>query len=129
MMILAEQNRTQTAPGEQPDLPERRRGLRIRQNRPIKVYEPATSRYFPGQTGDISSTGLRIELPLSTPIRPGKVVDILVGTSSCGETLAHRRSMIPARVVWIDYSTRQSAGRLVEGIEFAASIAAQVDAA
>ena len=31
---------------------ERRRGLRIRQNRPIKVLEPATSRYFGGQTED-----------------------------------------------------------------------------
>ena len=28
---------------------ERRRGLRIRQHRPVKVYEPAGARYFGGQ--------------------------------------------------------------------------------
>src|ERR1700728_3619434 len=38
---------------------ERRRGLRIQQNRPIKVYEHTASRYFGGQTQDVSSTGLR----------------------------------------------------------------------
>ena len=42
---------------------ERRRGLRIRQHRPVKIFEPAGNRYFGGQTEDISSTGLRIELP------------------------------------------------------------------
>src|SRR5439155_12767584 len=130
MMVLAEQNRIERDQNEQSDLlPERRRGLRIRQSRPIKVYEPACARYFPGQTGDISSTGLRIELPLSIPIRPGKVVDIHVGLSRDGETLAHRRGMIRARVIWIDRSTSPSTGRLIAGIEFVASIAAQVDAA
>src|ERR1041385_5309904 len=99
MLLLAEQTRTENEQTDQSDsLPERRRGLRIRQSRPIKVFEPASARYFPGQTGDISSTGLRIELPLSTPIRPGKVLDIHIGLTGNGETLAYRRGMIPARV-------------------------------
>src|SRR5215203_4769257 len=73
---------------------ERRRGLRIRQARPIKVLEPASSRYFGGQTEDVSSTGLRIELPASMPIRPGKVVNVHVGVGSDGQMLANRRQMI-----------------------------------
>ncbi|HLL88744.1 MAG TPA: hypothetical protein VK324_05535, partial [Tepidisphaeraceae bacterium] len=42
---------------------ERRRGLRIRQARPVKVFEPTACRYFGGQTCDVSATGLRLELP------------------------------------------------------------------
>ena len=70
---------------------ERRRGLRIMQNRPVKVYEPMTARYFGGQTCDISSTGLRIELPASMLVREGKVITILVGLNERGQALANRR--------------------------------------
>ena len=108
---------------------ERRRGLRIRQERPVKVYEPATSRYFGGQTEDICSTGLRIELPASAPVRPGKVLTVHVGVSTSGQTLANRRQMIPAKVVWVDRRSKFDTGRLIAGIEFLASIAAHLDAA
>src|SRR3954471_12738607 len=80
---------------------ERRRGLRIRQNRPVKVYEPTTSRYFGGQTEDISVAGLRVELPAYAPVRIGEVLSIHVGLNQSGQTLANRRGMIPARVVWV----------------------------
>jgi hypothetical protein len=106
---------------------ERRRGLRIRQHRPIKVFEPALSRYFGGQTEDISATGLRIEVPMSAPIREGKLVNIYVGLNAAGQTLANRRHMIAARVIWID--RRSSANRIIAGIEYLASAAAHVDAA
>ena len=48
---------------DQADGAERRRGLRILQSRPIKVLDTLGGKYFGGQTQDISSTGLRIELP------------------------------------------------------------------
>src|SRR3954469_3047943 len=85
---------------------ERRRGLRIRQNRPVKVYEPTTSRYFGGQTEDISVTGLRVELPAYAPVRVGEVLSIHVGLNQSGQTLANRRGMIPARVVWVSRANR-----------------------
>ena len=81
---------------------ERRRGLRIQQHRPVKVFEPSAARYFPGQTEDVSATGLRLELPLSAPVIPGKLLSIHVGLSESGSALANRRSMIPARVVWVE---------------------------
>lgn len=109
---------------------ERRRGLRIRQARPVKVFEPASARYFGGQTADVSATGLRIELPLSVAIRPGKVLNIHVGTGTGGEPLANRRAMIPARVVWVDRSQAgEKRGTLTAGVEFVTSIAAHLDAA
>lgn len=103
---------------------ERRRGLRIRQARPIKVYEPSAGRYIGGQTEDISATGLKIELPLGAPVRPGKLLTVHVGGA-----LANRRQMIPAKVVWIDRSHAAETGRLIAGVEFLASIAAHLDAA
>ena len=107
---------------------ERRRGLRIRQNRPVKVYEPTTSRYFGGQTEDISATGLRVELPAYAPVRVGEVLNIHVGLSQSGQSLANRRSMVPARVVWVNRARRID-GKLETGVEFLSSIAAHLDAA
>jgi hypothetical protein len=112
-------------PSESASGAERRRGLRIAQARPVKIFEHASSRYFPGETKDVSATGLRIELPISAPVRAGKLLSIHVGLSRSGETLANRRAMIPARVIWIDRSSKS----MTAGIEFLASIAAHLDAA
>ncbi|MGD0461719.1 MAG: PilZ domain-containing protein [Tepidisphaeraceae bacterium] len=108
---------------------ERRRGLRISQARPIKVFEPTATRYFGGQTLDVSSTGLRLELPASMCVRPGKLLSVHVGLSETGQPLANRRQMIPARVIWVNRSSQSSARTISAGVEFLATIAAQRDAA
>jgi PilZ domain len=108
---------------------ERRRGLRIDQNRPIKVFEPSVSRYFGGQTLDVCSTGLRLEVPCSMPLRPGKLLTIHVGLSDKGQPLANRRQMIPARVVWVNRPNNLTRPTMSAGIEFLASISAELDAA
>lgn len=114
---------------EEIDPTERRRGLRIRQNRPIKVFEPVTARYFGGQTRDVSATGLRIELPPSAALRPGRMLSVHVGLDSHGHSLANRRQMIPARIVWIRPPTDKAPTRVMAGVEFLSSIAARMDAA
>jgi hypothetical protein len=108
---------------------ERRRGLRIRQNRPIKIFEPTIARYYGGQTHDVSATGLRIELPMSAPVQRGRLLSVHVGVGPGGLPLANRRAMIPARVVWIDRDLTRTDGRMTAGIEFLASIAAHLEAA
>jgi hypothetical protein len=108
---------------------ERRRGLRIEQDRPIKVFEPAGSRYFGGKTQDISSTGLRIELPSHAMVREGETLAVHVGLSDRGHSLANRRQMLRTRVVWVDRSTNNPAGKMQVGVEFLASIVASLDAA
>ncbi|WP_428938021.1 PilZ domain-containing protein [Fontivita pretiosa] len=114
---------------------ERRRGLRIRQHRPVKVYEPSSARFIGGQTHDVSATGLKIELPASAPVQVGKLLSIHVGIGEQGTPLANRRQMIPARVVWVNRGgdssspTIRSMPRLTAGVEFLASIAAHLDAA
>lgn len=108
---------------------ERRRGIRIRQDRPIKVYEPTSHRYFGGQTRDISSTGMRVELSPSTPAMEGRLVSVHVGLSSRGEALANRRQMMPARIVWLRRIVQHGQPRLIAGLELVASVAAHLDAA
>jgi len=108
---------------------ERRRGLRVRQNRPVKIFEPLGARYFGGQTGDVSSTGLRIEMPAYAAVRPGETLSIHVGLSHRGESLANRRQMIPVRVVWVNRDPTGASGKLEAGVEFLANIAARRDAA
>jgi hypothetical protein len=106
---------------------ERRRGLRIRQARPIRVFEPSSARYFGGQTEDISATGLRIELPTTSALHPGDVINVHVGLNRDGACLPNRKHMMPARVVWVDRSIARVFA--VVGVEFLSSIAAHLDAA
>lgn len=112
------------------ELTERRRSYRVRQSRPVKVYEPTTSRHFAGQTQNVSVTGLRVELPAYAPVRAGDVLSVHVGLNQqTGEALAHRRQMIPARVVWVSRDAGRLGAKLDAGVEFLASIAAHLDAA
>jgi PilZ domain len=122
MLTLA----TKTAPENSPTAAERRRGLRIRQCRPVKIYEPRTSRYFPGRTADISATGLRLSLPLSVPIIPGSTVSLHIGMDKPGDALATRRHMLDARIIWTRRD--QSDGQLIAGLELLTSAAAQAAA-
>src|SRR5690349_1838468 len=125
MMLVVDE---QTEQSEETSGSERRRGLRISQNRPVKVFESTSARYIGGQTEDISATGLRIELPASSPVVAGTILNIHVGLNAIGQSLANRRQMMPARVVW----TRRRGGRaarLIAGVEFITNIAAHLDAA
>src|SRR5947209_6564527 len=90
---------------------ERRRGMRVRQHRPVKLFDPAANRYLAGQTHDVSSTGLCVDLSRAFPLEEGHVVCVHVGLSDHGSLLANRRNMIPARVVWIDRTEAQQTGR------------------
>jgi hypothetical protein len=108
---------------------ERRRDVRVMEKRPVKVYDAAAAKYFGGQTEDISSTGLRLELPAFSPIEEGDTLSIHVGLNRQGESLANRRQMIPAKVVWVNRQDRRINGRIEAGIEFLSNISAHLDAA
>ncbi|MBV8781768.1 MAG: PilZ domain-containing protein [Phycisphaerae bacterium] len=108
---------------------ERRRGLRVNQCRPIKVFEPTAARFFGGQTEDISATGLRVELPHFAGVSAGSVLNVHIGLNTRGESLANRRQMIPARVVWVRREFTNSKPLLSAGLEFMSNISAQQDAA
>jgi hypothetical protein len=108
-------------------LTERRRGLRVAQQRPAKVFDAAANRYIGGCTADVSSSGLRLELPAWAPVAEGRTLSIHVGAT--GSPLASHQGMIPARVVWV--GPRQLVGRstVTVGIEYLASASAHLEAA
>ena len=114
---------------EMATLTERRRGLRITQQRPVKVFDAAANRYVGGRTADISSNGLRLELPAWAPVAPGKMLHVHVGIGASGSPLANRRNMMPARVIWVAPRLADSRATVSIGIEFLASVAAHLDAA
>src|SRR5690349_12792576 len=121
MTLLMNESQQDVSAGGRHTVPhrtERRRGLRIRQARPVKIFEPAASRYFGGKTGDISVTGLRLELPAFAPVLEGEVLNIHVGASPSGQALANRRQMMPVRVVWVDRGAAMRTGRMTAGVEF-----------
>ena len=129
-MLLMDHRKSDTLPRLGAAGAERRRGLRITQNRPVKVYDPMSARYYGGQTCDVSSTGLRVELPAFMPVGEGTFITIHVGLNEKGQALANRRAMIPAKVVWLERSVDASdRPRVMAGVEFVSSIAAHLDAA
>jgi hypothetical protein len=107
---------------------ERRRGLRIRQARPVKLFDAVGGRFYGGSTLDVSSTGLRIELPMHASLHPGSDICIHVGLNDKGQTLANRRSMLPARVIWVARPDGRGKA-LTVGVEFASTVGARMDAA
>lgn len=108
---------------------DRRRGLRVSNRRPVRLYEPLANQYIPGWTRNIGSTGLCIELPTFVKVRPGRVITLHVGVSTTGHPLANRRSMIPARVVWTRIEQDEQGEHLIAGVEFLASISSESKAA
>jgi len=56
-------------------------------------------------------------------------LNVHVGLSVQGQSLANRRQMISARVVWVEREIGGNGGRLMAGVEFISSIAAHLDAA
>lgn len=108
---------------------ERRRGLRIAQQRPVKVFDAAANRYIGGRTADICSNGLRLELPAWAPVEPGKTIDVFVEAGIGGSSLVNRRNMITARVVWVGSRDMRARECVAVGVEFLASAAAHLDAA
>lgn len=129
MLLVSETVGEQANEAVEGEPTERRRGLRVRQSRPVKVYDAAAARYFGGKTEDISATGLRIELPVYAPLEPGDTLNIHVGLNAKGQPLANRRQMVSARVVWVCRQDTRIHGTLEAGVEFITSIAAHLDAA
>ena len=107
-------------------LAERRRGLRVTQERPVRVFEPAAACFFGGRTRDVSSTGLQLTFDAAVDLCPGRLINIAVGCTVSGNPLANRRAMIPACVVWTRLDAEDG---FAVGVEFLSNITAFAGAA
>ena len=108
---------------------ERRLGSRVKIARPIKVVDLANGRHIAGRSRDVSSTGMRLEIPTTNGIRPGDTVHVDVGMLSGLGPLAGRPRVIPARVVWVNRQTKMLRPLLTAGVEFAPEFDALVNVA
>ncbi|HEY0009783.1 MAG TPA: PilZ domain-containing protein [Tepidisphaeraceae bacterium] len=111
-----------------PEVAERRRGLRILQDRPVKVFEPAIARFLNGRTRDVSSTGLQLTFDTDLGLRPGRLINIAVGCEAGGGPLVNRRSLITACIVWTRPDLETEEG-MIAGVEFLSNVTAFAGAA
>ena len=55
---------------------EQRKDTRTNITWPVSIWLPEASRFFNGQSSNISKTGVFVTLPLTTPIREGHLVEM-----------------------------------------------------
>lgn len=55
---------------------EQRKESRSSLSWPVSVWVPEANRFFNGRSANISKTGVFIRVPITTPVRPGNVVEI-----------------------------------------------------
>ena len=55
---------------------EQRKESRTDLSWPVSVWVPEANRFFNGRTSNISKIGVFITVPMTTPVRPGNIVEI-----------------------------------------------------
>lgn len=79
---------------------ERRRHERRDVIKPCKIYDPASRRFGPGTTQDLSAGGARVVVQWLRPLSVGDAVDVVVGWSS--KPLIPADAMARGRVARVD---------------------------
>ncbi len=57
-------------------LVEQRKATRTNITWPVSVWLPQANRFFNGRSSNISNTGVFLRLPITTPLRPGHIVEL-----------------------------------------------------
>ena len=96
----ADRVRREADAADAPDGSERRRRLRKPDNKSVKLFDPASERYFAGHTCDVSETGLCLTLPARLPLRNGATACLYVADDRSGG-LVERTQMLDVRFVWV----------------------------
>ena len=105
---------------------ERRRRPRARVNKTVKLYDPASERYFAGHTCDVSDSGLRLELPAQLPAISGVTAYVFVAEPGSRGFIGHVE-MLPVRFVWVRRDARTGTAQC--GVEILADAATAREAA
>lgn len=88
---------------------ERRAFPRHRITRPCKVFQPATQKFIPARTADVSAYGALLRIDSPRTLQPGEALDIAVAWD--GEPLLSRQSLMRATVIRLGPSTIAEAER------------------
>lgn len=57
---------------------DQRTSPRVLTTRPVKLFHPATARFIPAHTCDLSGGGVLLQVAWPTSIKPGEAVDIYI---------------------------------------------------
>lgn len=57
-------------------LVEQRKNARTRLSWPVSLWLPEANRFFNGRSANVSKTGVFVMVPMTTPVRPGHIVEI-----------------------------------------------------
>ncbi len=55
---------------------EQRKNVRTSLSWPVSLWLPEANRFFNGRSSNISRTGVFVTVPMTTPVRPGHIVEI-----------------------------------------------------
>ena len=55
---------------------EQRKESRTEISWPVSVWLPEANRFFNGKSCNVSKTGVLVRLPMTTPLRPGHIVEL-----------------------------------------------------
>ena len=86
---------------------------------PVSVWHPQASRFFNGQSMNVSRTGVMLTLPLKTPLQPGQDVELnFPRTKSLAQDKGSFARIKNAKVVRIDRSDSLSSATVKVGLSF-----------
>ena len=101
---------------------DRREHVRVDMNRPCKVFLPATSRYCPGRTRNVSEGGALVELDAPRDLKPGDVLEL--GIAWTNRAILPADALVEAKVVRTvsavilpDGTTRRTVGVRFDQVE------------
>lgn len=57
-------------------LVEQRKDTRIELCWPVSIWLPEANRFFNGRSANVSKTGVFVSVPITTPVRPGNIVEV-----------------------------------------------------
>ena len=98
---------------------DRRRHRRYPLPTSVQFYHGPTQRELPGRCVDISSGGMLMYVPASSPVRPGQPLRLTVGSVNRPEFAGLSESPIEATIVRVDRNALLKAGHLAVGVRFA----------
>jgi len=57
-------------------LVEQRKNARTKLSWPVSLWIPEANRFFNGRSDNVSKTGVFVTVPMTTPVRPGNIVEM-----------------------------------------------------
>ena len=97
----------------------RRRYVRYPLATTVQFYHGPSRRAFPARTVDISSGGLLMHVPASTPVAPGQPIRLTLGNHEGCEAVGLDGGPIHATIVRVDRRGLLDQGHLPVGVRFA----------